>query len=113
MGDEQRQFDRVPQTFMVRCRPFGSLAAIWQSMFTLDVSAGGILLRSEMLVDPGDILDIALPIPGGKEQLLRGQVVRVKELGPGTFEYAVEFIKVSPDQQADIDQLVQFLKKGP
>ena len=113
MGDELRQFDRVPQAFMVRCRSSGSLTAIWQSMSTLDVSAGGILLRGEMLADPGDVLDIALLMPGGKEQLLRGRVIRVKEWGPGMFESAVEFVNVSPDQQADIDQLVQFLKKGP
>ena len=113
MGQEQRQFDRVPQAFMVRCRPLGSLAAIWQTMLTLDVSAGGIFLKGEMMADAGEMLEIELPIPGNQAQMLRGRVVRAKELGPGTFEYAVEFVEVSPDQQADIDELVQFLKQGP
>ena len=113
MGEEQRRFDRVPEMFSARCRPAGSLEEPWRSVATVDLSAGGISLQSESLFDIGDELEIELQLPGVLEELvLRGRVVRSKPGTSGVVDVAVEFMDVMPDQQAHIDQLVQFLKKG-
>ena len=112
MGKEQRRFDRIPETFSARCRPAGSLQEPWRSVVTLDLGAGGMSLQSEQLFDAEDRVDIEMRLPGILEGLiLRGRVVRSRPLAPGTVDVAVEFLDVTPDEQARIDELVQFLKK--
>ena len=41
------------------------------------------------------------------------QMVRSELLAPGQYGCAAEFVEVTPDQQAAIDELVQFLRKPP
>lgn len=112
MGKEQRRFDRILETFSLRCRPAGSLQEPWRAVVTLDLSSGGLSFQSEQLFDAEDRVDIEMRLPGILEGLiLLGRVVRSRPLIPGTVEVAVEFLDVTPDEQARIDELVQFLKK--
>ena len=113
MGQEQRQFNRVPQIFSVRCRPAGALQESWQVMSTLDMSAGGISLQGESFFESEEALEIELQWPGVAPLVLRGRLVRSHVRAPASIEYALEFIEVTPEQQIKIDTLVQFLKKSP
>ena len=114
MGQEQRRFDRVPQTFSAYCRPHGALQDPWRYMITLDLSAGGISLEGETLVEIGDILEVRIQLPGVLEDfILRGRVVRCKTAGAGLLNFALEFLDVTSDEQVQLDELVQFLKRPP
>lgn len=114
MGREQRRFDRVPEAFSMRCRPAGSLQEPWRNAVTLDLGAGGISFQSGQLFDLEARVEIELRLPGVLSELIvTGRVVRVTSRPGGVTEIATEFFDLTPDQQAHIDELVQFLKKPP
>ena len=112
MSLNQRRFDRIPEALTARCRPVGALAEPWQTVITADLSAGGMSFESGQLVEEGSCVELELPLPGAADVTLRGRVVRAAPKGPGAADIAVEFLDVSPEQQAQIDTLVQFLRKG-
>ena len=113
MGEEQRKFHRVPAEFQVQCRQRGALAEPWHAVSTTDLSAGGLSFQSEVLVDVKDMLDIRITLPSFKVPLVvTGLVVRVRLMASGVSDCAVEFGDVSPEQQQQVDELVQFLRKG-
>lgn len=111
MSQNQRRFDRVPEALTARCRPAGALQDPWQTVITVDLSAGGMSFESGHLVEEGSGVELELHLPGAADVTLRGRVVRAASKGPGAAEIAVEFMDMSPEQQAQIDTLVQFLRK--
>jgi c-di-GMP-binding flagellar brake protein YcgR len=114
MGIEQRRFDRVTASFEVECRRAGALSETWRRVVVIDFSAGGLRFHSEELFEPGEPLELQIRLPSIRMPLLlRAQVVRSESLVPGMCRCAVEFTEVTPDQQAEIDGLVQFLRTPP
>ena len=114
MGIEQRRFDRVTDSFQIECRRAGSLSETWRRVALIDLSAGGLGFSAEELFEPGEPLEVQIRLPNmSTPLLLRVQVVRSESLAPGACRCAVEFIEVTPDQQAKIDALVQFLRPPP
>lgn len=112
MGQEQRQFKRVPEAFNVKCRPAGTLSDVWRQVVTVDFSAGGIGFESEQTYDVGDLLEIQMTIPSFRTPLIvKGRVVRIKTTPWSTSEVAAQFFEVNPDQQFSLDELVAFLSK--
>ena len=112
MGEDQRQFFRVPAEFQVQCRQRGALASPWQGVSTTDLSAGGISFQSEIMLEAQEPMDIRITLPSFRAPLvLSGVVVRVRSIASGLSDYAVEFGDVTPEQQEQIDGLVQFLRK--
>jgi len=114
MGKEQRQFQRIPESFNVTCRRSGALTETWRHVATKDLSAGGISFESELFYELADALEIQVALPGFHEPLvLRGRIVREQPLPSGVVDYAVAFMDVTPDQQLAIDEMVKFLSKPP
>ncbi len=113
MGKEQRVFYRVPAEFQVQCRQRGALAEPWHAVSTTDLSAGGISFQSEARLEVQEPLDIQITLPNFRVPLvLTGVMVRVRPLPSGMSDCAIEFTDVTQDQQQQIDELVQFLRKG-
>ena len=112
MGKEQRRFQRISESFEVRCRHLGALSEPWHIVVTVDVGAGGLSFQSEELYELSDMLEIQIRLPSVQAPLvLHGRVVRSGALPSGVTECAIEFVDVTPDQQVEIDELVQFLSK--
>jgi len=112
MGQEQRQFKRIPEAFNVQCRPAGTLSEVWRLVVTIDFSAGGIGFESQQAFDIGDALEIQMTIPSFRTPLIvKGSVVRIKTTPWSTSECAAQFFDVTPDQQFALDELVAFLSK--
>ena len=113
MGEDQRRFDRIPEAFTFRCRHFGSLSETWRPVVMIDMSAGGVSFRGEELYQDGQRLDLELILPRYPRPFrLQARVLRCHPL-PDAVESAVEFLDVTLDQQAEIDELVQFLRRRP
>ena len=112
MGQEQRRFDRTPQPFQVRCRRINEPLHAWDLALTHDLSAAGMRIQSSEPFDIGTILDVQIELPNlpGSAHL-QGRVVWGRT--SAVREYGIEFVEITPDQQALIDELVQFLKKRP
>ena len=101
-------------SFEVECRRAGALSEAWQRVAVVDFSAGGLRFHSDEPFDPGEPLEVQVRLPNIRwPLLLRALVVRSEPLAPGACRCAVEFVEVTPDQQAEIDGLVQFLRTRP
>ncbi len=114
MGEEQRRFERIRAPFQMECQRYGALAETWRQVVAIDLSAGGLAFHSDELFEPGETLEVRINVPGGRAPMvLRGTVVRGDPVSPGVIRCAIEFTNVSPDAQAEIDELVRFLKTRP
>ncbi len=114
MGSEQRRFDRVAALFEVECRRAGSLSETWRRVTVVNFSAGGLGFCSGELFESGESLEVQIRFPSFRAPLLmRARVVRGELLAPGTCRCAVEFVEMTVDQQAQLDDLVQFLRTRP
>jgi c-di-GMP-binding flagellar brake protein YcgR len=110
MARERRRFSRADQPFETRYRLLGELMHGWCAARTLNISAGGIRFRSEEPLERGSMLEIQLKLPSHAEVLvLQGRVSWSKTQASGVTEIGVELLDVTPDQQAQIDAVVQFL----
>lgn len=113
---DQRRFDRVPAGFGLEseCRSDQMPANTWSSIAVVDLSAGGLRFHSRESLGLGELIDVRIRLPNlAKPLALRARVVRRGSPGPGGRECAAEYLDVTPDQRAEIDELVQFLRTRP
>ncbi|MBI4342516.1 MAG: PilZ domain-containing protein [Candidatus Omnitrophica bacterium] len=110
MGEERRRFPRVPQSFAAQCRSLGGLSESWRAVRTVDLSAVGMRVRSDEPFEFWTTLEIRIQVPSLREPLdLRGRVVWSRTPPSGMTEMGIEFVDLGPEQQEQIDELVQFL----
>lgn len=113
MTRERRRFFRVPIPFDAKYRFFGELTQGWRTVRTLNLSAGGMRFKSSDLLDVGGFVEVQIQLPSEREPLmLRGRIVWSQAQASGVTENGLEFLEATPQQQAKIDELVDFLKKG-
>jgi uncharacterized protein (TIGR02266 family) len=73
-----------------------------------DVSGGGAFLRSDLLFEVGEVLNLDFHLPGGRRIQTRGRVVRVSrdhtdERSPGM---GVEFVDLAAEDRAAIEERI-------
>ena len=114
MTPDARQFDRAPQAFSAMYRPYGALQQGWRVIQTLDVSATGIRFECPEPLEEETRLEVKLEIPSCWEPLiLQGHVVWCRAGQAGAWEIGYHFTTVTPQDSANIDLLVQFLRQKP
>lgn len=115
MATERRHFHRVPQALEVHYRLSGEFASSWHVATLINLSAGGLRLRTSEGFEALAQLELQLHLPGLREPLtLRGGVVWSNLQASGVVESGIEFMNVTPEQQLQIDEFVQFLRNsGP
>ena len=114
MGEELRRFDRIQEAFRVEWQRYGTLAEIWRPVIAVDLSAVGFAFITDEWFQVGESVHLQFRLPGRSEPLqLRATVVRSVKRQPSGIQCAVEFSHITLDQQAEIDELVQFLKSRP
>ena len=112
MTQERRRFERIPGPFQVQCRRAGTIAEAWQPVAIRNISAGGLLFEVDEFYEVADALEFQLHLVSFKTPLvLKGQVVRASALPSGLMQCGAEFMEVTPGQQVEIDEIVQFLKQ--
>jgi Tfp pilus assembly protein PilZ len=94
---EMRRFDRRRAIFPVTVRTAGGKTDGAIHLDSADLSEGGAFLRSELLFEIGDALELEIPLPSGQEIKATGRVVRVsqsreRDSVPGM---GIEFIQLS------------------
>ena len=119
MGEQKHPFEhrrdpRVTLSLLITFRLSGTTESTWCSGMATDISAGGLRMRTEEQLQVGEQLEFKLLVPVRPEPyLLFGQIVWKREPAPARVEYGVAFVDVTPDKQAEIDALVEFLRKRP
>lgn len=110
MSKERRRFDRASQSVEVQYRRRSDLPQPWEEGLMLNLSAAGIRLQLRGCADPGTILEVQIKLPNNRNPVaLCGRVVW--RAPPNASICGIELLDVTPDQRADIDELVQFLNK--
>ena len=116
MPSERRRFDRVPETFEVQYRRLDWTGEPWRAVRSLNISASGVRFISLQPLDPGMLLELQLKLPlerGETIFIVKGSVAWSKSVAAGVAELGVQFMDLTLDQQAQIDEFVQFLLKHP
>ncbi len=113
MTKERRQFPRIWEMVDVKYRIAGDISTSWVSVMTTNLSAGGMRFRNVTPIEPGTQLILQFILPGMAEPISVNAMVIWKEMqASGVSDCAVEFGNVSPEEQQQIDGLVQFLRKS-
>jgi len=113
MTRERREFHRIPQEFHAQYRLYGDLMASWSEIVLVNLSAGGMRFRSEDTIPKDTIIEMKLHLPHAHAPLvLHGSVAWSQLQASGVIESGVQFMDVTIEQQAQIDYLVQFLRKN-
>ena len=108
---ERRSFHRMDQVVEGRYRVSGHFSALGSAMTLLNFSAGGARFRSQEQLEKNTLLEIEVKISGLRDALhVKGYVVWSTLRASGVAETGVEFLDVSPDQQYQIDSIVQFFR---
>lgn len=113
MARERRKFYRVPHVFEVRYRLLNELTASWRTVTLVNLSAGGLRFRDSEMLEKEALLDLQLQLPSIREPLhLKGYVVWYQLQASGVNEVGVAFVDVTTQEQLQIDNVVQFLRKS-
>lgn len=113
MAGERRDFSRVPVPFRVRYRLYRELGESWRQIATVNISAGGMRVRSEEPLEVGGRLEVQITLSSAATPLtVQGCVVWSRSLGAGVNEIGVQFTDLTPVQQEQVDGIVLFLMKS-
>lgn len=101
---DMRRFDRGAAELPVIVRAAGNRVQGGIHLDAADLSEGGAFLRSELLFEIGEHLDLEIPLPSGEVVKAAGRVVRVarsrgRETAAGM---GIEFTKLSPQDRRAI-----------
>jgi len=104
--DERRQHKRLPVRTSVRCRRLGR-GGYDEDVTSLDVSAGGVLLRADNRLGVGDVLSLEFELAGFALGL-KGLVVAARDAGrDGGDRYVhVAFTGLGADRLASLSRLL-------
>ena len=107
---DMRRYDRRQAELPVTVRAAGSKVQAGIHLDSADLSEGGAFLRSELLFEVGEALDLEIPLPSGQVVKAAGRVVRVsrsrgRETAAGM---GIEFTRLSlQDRRALAASLVE------
>jgi len=105
---DQRKFQRTPTELAVKVRAAGSRVEGGIRLDSTDVSEGGVFLRSDLLFEIGEVLELEITLPEGAVVQATGRVVRAArrrdaESVPGM---GIEFTRMAmSDRRAIADRL--------
>ena len=108
---ERRRFPRAQERLEAQYRLDGDFTSTWTALTVMNLSAGGVRFRAAQPMNAGALLQMKIRLPGVPQLLeLRGAVVWSQLQASGVTEYGAEFLDLTMRQQAQIDQLVSFLR---
>jgi Tfp pilus assembly protein PilZ len=113
---EQRKFERKPAELAVTVRAAGNIIEAGIQLDSLNVSEGGAFLRSDLLFEVGDVLQLEIPLPDGPVVKATGKVVRVSRARgkDGMAGMGIEFTRLAmSDRRAITASLTQLFRRNP
>ena len=96
-GEGRRSYQRVKAALPGQYR---DLSGEYEPLITMDISAGGLLFRTDRDLGIGSLVEVILPLPGTERGIITvGRVVRTDE-GPDGFTVGVSFTDIGTGDHA-------------
>lgn len=109
-GRERRKDPRAALRLPIRYRMVGASMNIWYPGTIENLSAGGVNLVADQILEGGDEVELEVTLPGRQNPyLLKGQVVSECSSSFGAFAYGLAFIDTGTGCRLELDNLVRFL----
>lgn len=110
--EERRQHKRLPVRTSLHCRRIGR-GGFDEQLTSIDLSAGGALLRADRRLSVGDVLVLELSV-GGFSAGVKGLVIATREVvGERDDRYVhVAFTGLSPDRLEALGRLLDEWERG-
>lgn len=103
-----RRHDRRRAEFPVSVRAAGNKVEGGIRLDTMDLSEGGAFLRSDLLFEVGETLELSITLPSGQQVKVASRVVRVSRRGDKDAGMGIEFINLTtPDRRAIAANLIK------
>lgn len=107
---ERRRKQRFRSRIRVHFCMKGDKSGQWKSVYTKDISIGGVSFIYNEFLPLLSKLEIRISIPRLREEIrLDGKVVRAEDLGVKGYLYGLEYENVSPDLQEIIKKKVELM----
>jgi hypothetical protein len=111
---DTRRFDRKARVLPVTVRTAADRISAGISLDSTDLSEGGAFLRSDLLFDVGETIELEIPVSSRALRTL-ARVVRVAREGGGTAPYGmgIEFVKLAQtDRRALAASFADLQRRG-
>ena len=105
MSEDQRKFFHLPQSVKVRWQKVSDDGATPQEKaggVTMDISAGGVRLKLNKDVEPGDILKLEMDLGDTKTIKVQGKVMWVR----AEHEAGVDFIDMDRQTRWELTEFI-------
>ena len=114
MEGERRQRLRIKQPFHATYRRVdGPAQQPWQSTGPVNLSLTGARFRSPQQLETGCVLELSILNPKALHPfMVRARVVWNKAYPSGVIEYGNTFIEGTPEQEQQLEKLVETLLKA-
>ena len=110
MDRERRKDQRAVLRLPVRYRVLGASMDIWYTGTVENISAGGVNLMTEQVLEGQDEVELEVTLPSRKNPyLLKGQVVSAHSAPSDIFAYGVSFTDAGTSDRFEVESLVRFL----
>ena len=111
---QQRRHQRIALPISIKYRIEGDAGASWREGLLVNLSAGGLRFTSDVLSSaqlfPGQRLKLHWSLENRPEPYaFQGEIVWTHDTASRLVECGVEFFDITPDQEFEIGQLVEFL----
>lgn len=108
MSEERRRYTRVKGRFGIQIdMPDGGAPAVFEIGEIDNISAAGILIRYTKPVEIGSILQVTFLSPNSFEVFkLDTKVLRVTPKEDQTYEIAVEYVDLGPEDEKRLDYFI-------
>ena len=111
---QQRRHQRITLPIAIKYRIEGESSGSWREGLLVNLSAGGLRFTSDMLSSfqllPGQRLELEWSLQNRVEPYtFIGEIVWTHDTPSRLVECGVEFFDITPDQEMELGQLVEFL----
>ena len=110
MDRERRKDPRAVLQLQVRYRVLGASLDVWYAATVENISAGGVKLVTDQLLEEGSSVEVEIILPSRKDPyILRGSVVSEHPASLGRLEYGITFMDAAVGDRLEFENLVRFL----
>jgi len=106
----RRKYSRVDTSVKVRIQKYNKedKTFITDAGMSKNVSAGGLLLAYDKLLQLGSFVMVSFTLPGSTDEELDfvGKIVRVELMPDGIYEYGIMFMRKTPGEYEKLHQYV-------